>query len=67
MANLSRKAAIVGVDESDEIGKIPNKSRLQHGSEAAINDDGHDIWLSFRHLILSWFKQQYSSGGCVLA
>ena len=29
MADLSRMAAIVGVDESDEIGKVPNKSRLQ--------------------------------------
>ena len=37
MAKLSRMAAIVGVDESDEIGKVPNKSRLQHGSEAAFN------------------------------
>ena len=37
MADLSRKAAIVGVDESDEIGKVPNKSRLQLGSEAAFN------------------------------
>ena len=37
MADLSRMAAIVGVDESDEIGKVPNKSRLQHGSEAAFN------------------------------
>ena len=37
MADLSRMAAIVGVDESDEIGKLPNKSRLQLGSEAAFN------------------------------
>ena len=37
MADLSRMAAIVGVDESDEIGKVPNKSRMQLGSEAAFN------------------------------
>ena len=37
MADLSRKAAIVGVDESNEIGRVPNKSRMQLGSEAAFN------------------------------
>ncbi|MFQ5934563.1 MAG: thiolase, partial [Dehalococcoidia bacterium] len=37
MGDLSRKAAIVGVDESDEIGKVPNKSRLQHAAEASFN------------------------------
>ena len=37
MGALSRKAAIVGVDESDEIGQIPNKSRLQHAAEASFN------------------------------
>ncbi|MEE9199801.1 MAG: acetyl-CoA acetyltransferase [Dehalococcoidia bacterium] len=37
MGSLSRKAAIVGVDESDEIGIIENKSRLQHGAEASFN------------------------------
>ena len=37
MGDLSRKAAIVGVDESDEIGKIPGKSRLQHAAEASFN------------------------------
>ncbi len=37
MADLSRKAAIVGVDESDEIGTVPNKSRLQHAAEASFN------------------------------
>ena len=37
MADLSRKAAIVGVDESNEIGRVANKSRMQLGSEAAFN------------------------------
>ena len=37
MGDLSRTAAIIGVDESDEIGKLPDKSRLQLGSEAAFN------------------------------
>ena len=30
-------AAIVGVAESDEIGRVPNKSSLQHHAEAAYN------------------------------
>ncbi len=37
MSALSRKAAIVGVDESDEIGHVPNKSSLQHHAEASYN------------------------------
>ena len=37
MGELSRKAAIVGVDESDEIGIVENKSRLQHAAEASFN------------------------------
>ena len=37
MATLSKTAAIVGVAESDEIGKIPKKSSLQHHAEAAYN------------------------------
>ena len=37
MANLSRSVAIVGVDESDEIGRIEGKSALQHHAEAAYN------------------------------
>ncbi|MEE9198301.1 MAG: thiolase, partial [Dehalococcoidia bacterium] len=37
MGALSRKAAIVGVDESDEIGVVPEKSRLQHAAEASLN------------------------------
>ena len=37
MGDLSRTAAIIGVDESDEIGKVPDKSRLQHGADAAFN------------------------------
>ena len=37
MANLSRTCAIVGVDESDEIGKVENKSNLQHHAEAGYN------------------------------
>ncbi len=34
---LSRAAAIAGVDESDEIGNVPNKSSLQLHAEAAMN------------------------------
>ena len=37
MANLSKSAAIVGVAESDDIGRIENKSNLQHHAEAAYN------------------------------
>ena len=37
MADLSRSVAIVGVAESDEIGKVENKSSLQHHAEAAYN------------------------------
>ncbi len=37
MADLSRTAAIVGVAESDEIGRVENKSSLQHHAEAAYN------------------------------
>ena len=37
MADLSRSVAIVGVDESDEIGRVENKSSLQHHAEAAYN------------------------------
>jgi acetyl-CoA acetyltransferase len=37
MKNLSKTAAIVGVAESDEIGKTPHKSALQHHAEAAYN------------------------------
>ena len=37
MAPLSKSVAIVGVDESDEIGKVPGKSNLQHHAEAAYN------------------------------
>ena len=37
MAGLSRSVAIVGVAESDEIGKVENKSSLQHHAEAAYN------------------------------
>ncbi|KKK50671.1 hypothetical protein LCGC14_3122680, partial [marine sediment metagenome] len=37
MTNLSKSVAIVGVAESDEIGKVPHKSSLQHHSEAAYN------------------------------
>ena len=29
MTDLRKTVAIVGVDESDEIGKVPNKSNLQ--------------------------------------
>ncbi len=35
--NKERIAAIVGVAESDEIGRVPNKSSLQHHAEAAYN------------------------------
>lgn len=37
MRASSRSVAIVGVDESDEIGKVPDKSNLQHHAEAAYN------------------------------
>ena len=37
MVDLSRSVAIVGVAESDEIGKVENKSSLQHHAEAAYN------------------------------
>ncbi len=37
MADLSRSTAIVGVAESDEIGRVENKSSLQHHAEAAYN------------------------------
>ena len=37
MSDLSRSVAIVGVAESDEIGKIENKSNLQLHAEAAYN------------------------------
>jgi acetyl-CoA acetyltransferase len=35
--DLSGKVAIVGVDESDEIGVVPNKSSMQLHAEAALN------------------------------
>src|SRR3990172_3351442 len=34
---LFKKVAIVGADESDEIGIVPHKSTLQHHAEAARN------------------------------
>ena len=37
MTDLRKTVAIVGVDESDEIGKIPDKSNLTHHAEAAYN------------------------------
>ena len=37
MADMSRSVAIVGVAESDEIGRIEGKSSLQHHAEAAYN------------------------------
>ena len=37
MTDLRKTVAIVGVDESDEIGKVPGKSNLQHHAEAAHN------------------------------
>ena len=37
MADLSRTTAIVGVAESDEIGRVEHKSSLQHHAEAAYN------------------------------
>lgn len=37
MNSLSRSVAIVGVAESDEIGRVPHKSALQHHCEAAYN------------------------------
>ena len=37
MADLSRTTAIVGVDESDVIGRVEGKSNLQHHAEAGYN------------------------------
>jgi acetyl-CoA acetyltransferase len=37
MADLSKSVAIVGVAESDEIGRVADKSSLQHHAEAAYN------------------------------
>lgn len=37
MADMSRSVAIAGVAESDEIGKVENKSSLQHHAESAYN------------------------------
>jgi acetyl-CoA acetyltransferase len=37
MADISKSVAIVGVAESDEIGRVENKSSLQHHAEAAYN------------------------------
>lgn len=37
MADLSKTVAVVGVAESDEIGRVENKSNLQHHAEAAYN------------------------------
>ena len=37
MTDLRKTVAIVGVDESDEIGKVPDKSNLTHHAEAAYN------------------------------
>ena len=34
---LYQAAAIVGADESDEIGRVPNKTSLQLHAEAAVN------------------------------
>jgi len=36
-AGWLRRVAIVGADESDEIGMVPHKGVLQHHSEAALN------------------------------
>ena len=37
MATNTQRIAIVGVDESDQIGRVENKSSLQHHAEAAFN------------------------------
>ncbi len=37
MADMSRSVAIAGVAESDEIGRVENKSSLQHHAESAYN------------------------------
>ena len=37
MPTNSQRIAIVGVDESDQIGRVENKSSLQHHAEAAFN------------------------------
>ena len=36
-AGWLKRIAIVGADESDEIGMVPHKGVLQHHSEAALN------------------------------
>ena len=38
MKDLSKTAAIVGVAESDEIGKTPHKSALQHHASGLDHD-----------------------------
>ena len=37
MATNTQRIALVGVDESDQIGRVENKSSLQHHAEAAFN------------------------------
>ena len=37
MADMSKSVAIVGAAESDEIGRVENKSSLQHHAESAYN------------------------------
>lgn len=37
MATNTQRIAIVGVEESDQIGRVENKSSLQHHAEAAFN------------------------------
>ncbi len=58
MNRLSRSVAIVGVAESDEIGKVPHKSALQHHAEAAYNAL-EDAGLS-KHEVDGLFTARYS-------
>ena len=51
MTDLRKTAAIVGVDESDEIGKVPDKSNLQHHAEAAHNALA-DAGLSLKDVVM---------------
>ena len=37
LKNLSGQAHIIGVSESNKLGKVPEKSPLAHHAEAAVN------------------------------
>ncbi|GIT60065.1 MAG: hypothetical protein Ct9H300mP19_20130 [Dehalococcoidia bacterium] len=54
LQNLSGRGHIVGVAESNKLGKVPEKSPLVHHSEAAINalDDAACSLLTLMHYLL---------------